>query len=495
MPTPIIVAIDEGTTNAKAVCIDRDGQIIAKGSRPLSLTHPRAAWSEQDPLVIIQAVKEAITEALAGVADAEIAGVAISNQRESVLIWDRATGEPLSPVVTWQCRRSDAFCRRLAASDNALTVQAKTGLPVDPLFPAAKIKWLLDEIPNARSKADDGSLCVGTIDTWLVWHLTGQQAFVTDYSNASRTQLFDIYQEQWDNDLLALFDIPASCLATVCQSSGLRGVTRGFGALPDGVPVLSQIGDSHAALYGQGGFVPGVIKATYGTGSSLMTPVTTVESDDYRLARTVAWHDDALTYALEGNITHTGAGMSFMSKMLGINDMDKLVAMAESTESNDGVYFVPALSGLGAPYWNSEARGLITGLTDNATPAILARAALESVAYQVADVFYLMESLSGSKLEALLVDGGATRCRWLMQFQADLLNRPVLRCKTAEVSALGAGYLAGKALGWWATRQDLAALSRQVEVIEPGSPRVDLSESYAGWKQAIERTLLTPTAE
>lgn len=492
MSTPIIVSIDEGTTNAKAICIDQQGHILAKGSRSLQLTHPQAGWSEQDPMEIVNAVQQAVAEAVSKVNDAQIMAVAISNQRESVLIWDRETGAALTPVVSWQCRRSAEFCQKLANSPDASVVQQKTGLPVDPLFPGAKISLLLDGIADGRARAEQKQLCMGTIDSWLVWHLSGQQAFVTDHSNASRTQLFNIYQQCWDEELLKIFNVPMGGLAEVINSSALRAETRGFPGLPDGIPILSQIGDSHAALYGQGGFMPGVIKATYGTGSSLMTPVEEVTSDDYRLGRTIAWHDGALSYALEGNITHTGAAVGWMANMLGMKDIDQFASLAAATDSNDGVYFVPALSGMGAPHWNSKARGVICGLTDNASPAILARASLEAVAYQVADVFNLMESMAGSRLDTLLVDGGPTRNQWLMQFQADLLQRQILRSTTEEVSAIGAGYLAGKALGWWKTRDDLAALQRQVEVIEPSSTRQDLGDSYARWQQAVERTLFMP---
>lgn len=493
MSVPVILAIDEGTTNAKAVCINQDGQIIAKGSKSLSISHPQSAWSEQNPYEIIESVRSAIKQALTTANDLSVQAIAISNQRESILIWERATGTPLTPVVSWQCRRSEAFCQSLAASSDADLVQRSSGLPIDPLFPAAKINVLLNELPEGRERAKAGELCIGTIDVWLAWNLTGGKAFVTDPSNASRTQLFNIHNQSWDSALLEVFDIPFAALPEVLPSSCVRGESYQFDGLPDGIPVMSQVGDSHAALYGQGGFIPGVIKATYGTGSSLMTPVEDISGDDYRLGKTIAWHDGQLTYALEGNITHTGAGVAWMSRMLGISDLNTLTEMAAAEKGNGGVYFVPALSGLGAPYWQSDARGLITGLTDFSTPSTLARAALESIIYQIADVFYLMEQMSGRALDALLVDGGPTQSKWLMQSQADLLQRPVIRSKTAEVSALGAGYLAGKALGWWSSREQLAALERNFEIIEPISAHTDLQDNYLGWKAAIQRTLFQPT--
>ena len=495
MTGSLILAIDEGTTNAKAVCIDQSGQIIAKGSRSLNLSHPKPAWSEQDPWEIVTAVKAAVSDALQSVDENAIQGLAISNQRESVLIWDRATGTPLTPVVTWQCRRSEDFCAELSKSSNASIVEQKSGLPVDPLFPAAKIHVLLNQIVNGVALAEYGKICVGTVDTWLVWNLTGMQSFVTDPSNASRTQLFNIHTQDWDDQLLKVFGIPRACLAEVLHSSAQRGVTKGFSALKDGLPILSQIGDSHAALYGQGGFLPGMIKATYGTGSSLMTPLASLENARVdTLAQTVAWHDGQLTYALEGNITHTGAGVAYIAKLLGINDLNQLDELAVTCNRESGVYFVPALSGLGAPHWDSRARGLITGLTDTAGPAELANAAFEAIAYQVADVFFLMETMSGSKLDALLVDGGPTQNHRLMLFQANLIGRPVIRSKTAEVSALGAGYLAGVALGWWSSREDLAALRREAEIIAPeldSTTQALMERLYQGWKDAVKRTLFS----
>lgn len=494
MTQPALLAIDEGTTNAKVICVDSSGQILGQASSPVGLSHPKAGWAEQDPEELLRSVKTAIAEVLSHLHGYDIVGICISNQRESVLVWDRQTGIPLSPVVSWQCRRSDRLCRQLLDQGHADQIQRLTGLPIDPLFPSAKIKLLLDSIPNARLRAERGEICVGTIDSWLVWQLSGKRVFVTDYSNASRTQLFNIHQLCWDPELLDIFDIPAGCLPEVMESAGVRAETRHFSPLADGIPVLSQIGDSHAALYGQGGFLPGTIKATYGTGSSLMTPVQELSGADSRLGQTIAWHDGSLTYALEGNITHTGAGVAWMAKMLGKTDIAELSSMAQSVANNDGVYFVPALSGLGAPYWDSQARGVICGMTDNTSPAILARAAFEAIAYQIADVFYSMEQVSGQILDTLLVDGGPTKNRWLMQFQADLLQKRILCSAIAEVSALGAAHLGGKALGWWKSHKDLAALVREVEVIEPKPGTEQMAACYEQWKTAVARTQYRPGA-
>lgn len=485
---PLILSIDEGTTNAKAVCLDQNGQILSRGSTALSVTLPQAAWTEQDPMEILAAVSSSIKSALEGV-EGEVHGIGISNQRESVLAWDRKTGQPLSSVVVWQCRRSQDFCEQLANSPAAEMVQYKTGLPIDPLFPAAKIRWLLENMVDGFSRAEKGEICVGTIDSWLVWNLSGGRAFVTDESNASRTQLLNIHNAKWDPELCEVFGVPMACLAEVMHSCGQRATTLGFDGLADGVPILSQIGDSHAALYGQGGFVPGMIKATYGTGSSLMTSVDKISSSDYRLAKTIAWNDGKRSYALEGNITHTGAAATYMSKLLGLKDVAALVELAQDVSDNNGVYFVPALSGLGAPHWQSSARGIITGLTDSASPSHLARASLESIVYQVADVFFLMQEMAGRPLEKLFVDGGPTQNDWLMQIQAQAIKSIVVRGRVAEVSALGAGYLAGKALGWWPDHSALAKLNREVDEILPEPTDTRWAKDYEGWKSAIKQTL------
>ncbi|WP_032093942.1 FGGY-family carbohydrate kinase [Necropsobacter rosorum] len=488
MAQPFIIAIDEGTTNAKAVAVGIDGSILAKGSVPVQLTHPYPGWAEQDPLTIWTATKSAVDFCINLLNPTDLKGIAISNQRESVLAWRRDTGEPLSPLISWQCRRSETLCRTIATLPQAAMIQELTGSVLDPLFPASKIKWLLNAIEDGVRRAERGEICVGTVDVWLVWQLTGGKAFVTDYSNASRYQLFNLHTAQWDPQLLDLFGIPLSCLPEILPSNGYRGETQGCGSLPDGIPIMAQIGDSHAALYGQGGFNNGVVKATYGTGSSLMTKCGSISHQNFGVSSTVAWHDGELSLALEGNITHTGSALGFASRLLGLDNVAMLSDMAQSAAGNGGVYFVPALAGLGAPYWDSEARGMICGLTDAATPSVVARAAMESVAYQVADLFFAMEQTLGHKLEILSVDGGPTKNRWLMQFQADLLQRTIICSEVAEVSALGAAYLAGKALGWWGDYKQLSALPRKVNVITPNAISDVMEKNYQGWKIAVQRT-------
>lgn len=484
--TPLILAIDEGTSNAKAVLVNELGQVIARGSRALSISHPQAGFSEQDPLQIWVNTLAAIDECLAQV-DRPVTALAISNQRESVVAWDRQTGEPLSPCISWQCRRSTALCTQLHEQGHEATILAKTGLALDPMFSAGKFRWILDNLENGHARAAAGEICLGTVDSWLLWKLSG--VFATDYSNAARTQLFNLHTCAWDPELLGLFAIPAAALAPIQPSAGFFAETKGFGRLPAGVPVMSMIGDSHAALYGQGGFAPGLVKATLGTGSSLMTPMSGPIASTHGLSTTLAWHDgSAPTYGMEGNIVHTGAAVQWASRLVAGESLDALTEQAAQLPDNGGVYFVPALSGLGAPHWKADARGLICGLTEATSGAHILRASLESIGYQIRDVFEAMQQDIGSPLKELWVDGGATRNRWLMQFLADLLQRPVVRSLSPEVSALGAAHLAGRALGVWASDAALVGLERQRERFEPAvDPAMDAR--YSEWKKALQRTL------
>lgn len=484
--TPLILAIDEGTSNAKAVLVNERGQVIARGSRALSISHPQAGFSEQDPLQIWANTLAAIDECLAQV-DRPITALAISNQRESVVAWDRHTGEPLSPCISWQCRRSTALCTQLHEQGHEATILAKTGLALDPMFSAGKFRWILDNLENGHARAAAGEICLGTVDSWLLWKLSG--VFATDYSNASRTQLFNLHTCAWDPELLALFAIPAAALAPIQPSAGFFAQTKGFGRLPAGIPVMSMMGDSHAALYGQGGFAPGLVKATLGTGSSLMTPMSGPIASTHGLSTTLAWHDgSAPTYGMEGNIVHTGAAVQWASRLVAGESLDALTEQAAQLPDNGGVYFVPALSGLGAPHWKADARGLICGLTEATSGAHILRASLESIGYQIRDVFEAMQQDIGSPLKELWVDGGATRNRWLMQFLADLLQRPVVRSLSPEVSALGAAHLAGRALGIWASDAALVGLERQRERFEPAVDAA-MDARYGEWRKALQRTL------
>lgn len=494
MSGPLILAIDEGTTNAKAIAVDRAGQVVARASQPLQIFHPQPGLAEQNPLAIWQAVRQAIADCLASCAGATVAAVAISNQRESIMIWQRSDGQPLTPLVSWQDRRSEKFCGELQHSGHQPLIASLTGLAVDPMFPAAKVTGMLAAIPDGYQRAAAGELCIGTVDSWLCWQLTAGQQFVTDYANAARTQLFNIHEAQWDDRLLTLFQVPRQALPQVQPSAAQHGEVQlqDIAGLPAGTPILALIGDSHAALYAQRASGSEVIKATYGTGSSLMMSLPEAVMSELGLSTTLAWHDGELRYAFEGNITHTGSGAAWLSRMLGVNDPRRLTEMAQGTEDNQGIYFVPALSGLGAPWWDLQARGLICGLTDAATPEVLARVALESVAFQIADVFFAMEQSGGQRLAQLCVDGSATDNPWLMQFQADLLQRPLIKAPTPEVSALGALVLAGRQLGWWQESHELSALRGGVTIYPREDQAQAMQENYHGWQAAVARCRYQP---
>jgi glycerol kinase len=449
MTAGLILAIDQGTTNTKALLVDATGRVHHQASVPNVVTYPQPGWAEQSATALVDGVKQVIAEVVAKAGDAEIAGIGISNQRESIVVWDAATGRPIGPCIIWQCRRSAPKCDTLRVAGHAEAIEAKTGLALDPLFPAAKIAWLLDNVPDARARAEAGELRVGTVDAWLLWSLTGGAVHATDHSNASRTQLFNTETLQWDADLCAHFDVPPSMLPEVRSSDSEFGrVAAGVCALPTGTPVCAMIGDSHAALFGHGVRAPGTVKATYGTGTSLMALTPQRVRSRHGISSTIAWSQNGIVqHALEGNISVSGQTAAFVAELLGLPDAAALSALAETVPDSNGVAFVPALVGLGAPYWRSDARGTITGMTLGTKPAHLARAALEAIAFQVADVYFAMEADMASPLGELRADGGASRNPVLMQFQSDILGRPVAAAAAPEVSALGAAALAFSSLG------------------------------------------------
>lgn len=492
MAPQCLLAIDQGTTNTKAILVDATGSVIARASRPLAVSYPQAAWVEQDPLALWQTVQAAVDECLQG-APAPVA-VAVTNQRESVVLWERATGRPLGPCVIWQCQRGAGFCRELSAQGLEPKLRERTGLTIDPMFSASKMRWLLQNTPNGVQRATADELCLGTVDSWVLFNLTGGRVHACDTTNASRTQLLALQTLQWDAELLDLFGIPLAALPEVKASSAIYGETAGHGNLPAGLPIASLIGDSHGALYGHAGFQPGAIKATYGTGSSLMTPTPNPVISQRGLSTTVAWsYPQQATYALEGNIYVTGAAVEWYGQLLGMaRPAQEIEALAASTADADGVYLVPAFVGLGAPHWQSDARGLITGLTRGSTPAHLARATLESIAYQVRDVFDVMQAEAGSPLQVLLADGGASQNDLLMQFQADIIGCPVLRSSSSDVSALGAAYLAGLAVGLWRSEAEIGALSRPHDRFEPRMSETERAARYGGWQAAVARAVFDP---
>lgn len=491
MSEALILAIDQGTTNTKALLVDASGYVVHQASVPNLVTYPQPGWAEQSGTALVEGVKAVIAEVVAKAGNAEIAGIGISNQRESILVWDAATGVPIGPVIIWQCRRSASRCEALRAAGHAETIEAKTGLALDPLFPAAKIAWLLDAVPGARQRAEAGGLRVGTVDSWLLWTLTGGAVHATDHSNASRTQLFNTGTLEWDEELCALFGVPQSMLPVVQFSDAEFGrVAEGVCALKAGVPILAMIGDSHAALFGHGVRAPGTVKATYGTGTSLMALTPDRVRSRHGISSTIAWsRNGAVQYALEGNISVSGQTAAFAAELLGLADAGALSALAETVPDSNGVAFVPALVGLGAPYWRADARGTITGLSLGTKPAHLARAALDAIAFQVADVYSAMEADMGAALGQLQADGGASRNDVLMQFQADILDRPVVAAAAPEVSALGAAALAFSALG----------------IAMPGVPAADQFASRMDeterkthrqrWASAVNQTLATQNHE
>ncbi|MCB9137108.1 MAG: glycerol kinase GlpK [Caldilineaceae bacterium] len=485
-----ILALDQGTTNTKAILVDSLGRVTKRASRSQSVTYPRPTWVEQDAQAIWRSVQAVINQALEG--GPEIAAVAVSNQRESVILWERESGQPLGPCVVWQCQRGTEFCQTLRAQGLASLVQERTGLTLDPMFSGTKMRWLLDHTEDGHARAAAGELCLGTVDSWVLYNLTGGQVFACDMTNASRTQLFNLYTLQWDAELCEAFGIPVAALPNVRPSSTIYGETVVLGSLPAGIPVAALVGDSHGALYGHAGFQPGSIKATYGTGSSLMTPIDQPILSRSGLATTVAWATEAgVTYALEGNIYVTGAAVAWLGQLLGLTDpVDEVDALAGSVTDSNGVYLVPAFVGLGAPHWSDSARGTITGLTQGTTLGHLARATLESIAYQIRDVFDAMQAEAGVPLTTLLADGGPSRNDGLMQFQADILHADVVRSATAEVSALGAAYLAGLAVGVWASEAEISNLSRDQERFAPHMAAWEREALYAGWRAAIAKVML-----
>ncbi len=486
-----ILAIDQGTTNTKALLVSPTGAVLAQAARPLQQTYPHPAWVEQDPLAIWQSVRAALDDCLALADGVAPIAIAVSNQRESVTAWDSRTGEPLGPVIVWQCRRTTAFCDTLRARGLQPLLEARTGLTIDPLFSASKMRWLLDHIADGQARAERGEICLGTMDSWVLWNLTGGTVHACDLTNASRTQLLDLDTLAWSDELLGIFGVPRAALPQIQPSSAHYGQSVALGRLPAGIPITALIGDSHAALFGQAGFLPGTVKATYGTGSSLMTPIATRVASTHGLSTTIAWAlgPGQVTYALEGNISFTGGAVQWLGEFLMLPDPVQGVAdLAAQVPDAAGVYLVPAFAGLGAPHWNDLARGLVSGITRSTTAAHLARAAIEAVAYQVRDVFDVMQAEAATDLQVLLADGGATRNTQLMQFQADILGAAVLRNLSTDVSPLGAAYLAGLASGVWSSLDEIAALPRARDRFDPHLSTEQRAHATAGWQQAVART-------
>ena len=494
---PFILSVDQGTTNTKALLVGADGRPVFRASSPLILQHPRPGFVEQNPEAIWKSVESVVAECLAFLAQSRIGsinGISISNQRETAVAWERATGRPVAPAISWQCRRSATLCEKLQPYSDLL--RARSGLPLDPLVSATKWAWMLQEISGLVERAIAKEICFGTIDSWLIYRLTGGATHACDTSNASRTALLNLREATWDSELLGIFEIPSQALPEIKPSSGVFGICTAIPGL-HGTPIVSAIGDSHAALLGHGAPGPGTIKATYGTGSSLMTLTPSFPESDARLASTVAWSaGDVVQFAIEGNISMSGAAIGWVGKFLGLADpVSDTLALAETVDDASSVFFVPAMVGLAAPHWDTYARGTISGLNSNSTSAHLARAAIEAIAFQVRDVFQAMEAAAKVPLPNLHADGGATRNDVLMQLQADLLGRPVVRSACEDLSALGASWLGGLALGWWRSTAEFASLPEQPTIFQPRMSTAARETRYDAWQTAIRRTLLHPEAQ
>ena len=487
-----ILALDQGTSSSRALVFDHEGNIRSIAQQEFTQIFPEPGWVEHNPMEIWSSEVAVIAEAISriGISGRELAAIGITNQRETTIVWDAETGAPVYNAIVWQDRRTAALCEFLCEQGRDGMIRDKTGLIVDAYFSGTKIKWILDNVPGARRRAEEGKLRFGTVDSWLVWNLTRGRVHVTDVSNASRTMLFNIHTLSWDEDLLELFEIPLSMMPEVRSSSEIYGHTSAA-LFAHEVPIAGIAGDQQAALFGQMCTRPGCVKNTYGTGCFLLMNTGEAPVVSYNnLLTTVAWKiGDTVNYALEGSIFTGGSVVQWLRDSLGVirssADVEKLAA---SVPDNGGVYFVPALTGLGAPYWDPYAHGLICGLTRGATAAHIARAALESIAFQTMDIVGAMERDARMQLKELKVDGGASRNNLLMQFQADLLYTPVIRPRVTETTAMGACFLAGLAVGFWDSLEDIEHYWEAERVFTP-SEDVDVQALRAGWDDAVARTI------
>jgi glycerol kinase len=485
-----VLSLDEGTTSARGALYDREGRRIAMASEPIACSYPHAGWVEQDAEDIWRAQIHSAVRTLeqAGVSASNVAALGITNQRETTVVWERATGRPLAPAIVWQCRRTAEFCAGLAVSHGERITEL-TGLVVDAYFSASKIRWILQHFPDVRAKAANGDALFGNIDTWLIWKLTNGAVHVTDPSNASRTMLMDLRTGQWSDELLGLFDIPRAMLPAIVPSSAIVGESapEHFGAA---IPIAGIAGDQQAALAGQACFRAGLSKNTYGTGcfALLHTGGVAPTSANKLLGTRAASIDSTAAFAIEGSVFVAGAAVQWLRDQLGIiRTAEESETLATSVPDSAGVYLVPAFVGLGAPYWDSSARGLLTGLTRSSSAAHIARAALESIAFQTRELIDAMEADSGAQLEQLRVDGGAARNNFLMQFQADILDRPIVRPADVETTALGAAYLAGIATKFWSGREEVESFWRAERTFEPSMDASTRSSLFDGWKSAVAR--------
>ena len=488
-----ILALDQGTSSSRAIVFDHEGHIASVAQQEFTQYFPQPGWVEHNPMEIWASEAAVIAEAISriGIGGLDIAGIGITNQRETTIVWDAETGTPVYNAIVWQDRRTSAYCDTLKASGLVDKIREKTGLIIDAYFSGTKIKWILDNVPGAREKALAGKLRFGTVDSWLVWQLTRGEVHVTDVTNASRTMLFNINTLEWDTELLELLDIPASMMPSVRSSSEVYGHTKTT-IFAHEVPIAGIAGDQQAALFGQMCTEPGSVKNTYGTGCFLlMNTGTKPILSRNNLLTTVAWKiGDTVNYALEGSIFVGGSVVQWLRDGLGvIRSSSEIEALASSVPDNGGVYFVPALTGMGAPYWDQYAHGVICGITRGTTAAHIARAALEGIAFQTMDIVGAMEADAGMRLAELKVDGGASRNNLMMQFQADILGTAVVRPEVTETTAMGAAYLAGLAVGYWDSLDEIKQQWKAERTFSPSG--ADVSAAKAGWADAISRTVST----
>jgi glycerol kinase len=490
-----VLALDQGTTSSRAIIFDGRGRVVSAAQQEFRQFYPRPGWVEHDAVEIWSTQLACAQAALrqAGIAAREVAGIGITNQRETTVVWDRSTGVPIAPAIVWQDRRTADTCATLRERGAEERVRAKTGLVLDPYFSATKLAWLLDQVPGARSRAGRGELAFGTIDSWLIWNLTGGAVHVTDVSNASRTLLVDLATLQWDDELLALLDVPRAVLPRIASSSEVVGATRDewFG---EPIAIAGIAGDQQAATFGQACFAPGMAKNTYGTGAFMLMNVGTApQSSSNRLLATVGWRTQGSgpAYMLEGSVFVAGAVVQWLRDGLGLFERSEQVeALARQTTDNGGVFLVPAFVGLGAPHWDPDARGLLIGMTRGTSRAHVARAALESIAFQSTDVLDAMQRDAHRPITELRVDGGAARNDLLMQFQSDMMGVPVVRPAVTETTALGAAYLAGLATGVWSATDELSELWRAERRFEPLMKADQREALLAQWRRAVERSRL-----
>lgn len=493
MSKDYILALDQGTTSSRAILVDKQGRIAGMAQQELTQHYPHPGWVEHDPEEIWASQLSTALEVLTvnQVSPKNVAAIGITNQRETTIVWDKYTGKPVARAIVWQCRRSAPYCDQLKVKGMSSYIKKTTGLVVDAYFSGTKVKWYLDNIPNARVRAEKGDLLFGTVDSWLIWNLTKGKLHITDYTNAARTMIYNIRELTWDSELVSEFAIPYSMLPEVRNSSEIYGYTDAsiFDGTP--IPIAGIAGDQHAALFGQACSEQGMAKNTYGTGCFILmnTGTTFVESDS-NLLTTIAWGvDNKVEYALEGSVFTAGAAVGWLRDGLGlIESAAESEELAREVEDTDGVYIVPAFTGLGAPHWDMYARGIIGGLTNRTRKAHIVRAVLESIAYQTKDVINAMERDSGIKLQELRVDGGASANNLLLQFQADILGTVVKRAQIIETSALGAAHLAGLAVGFW-HKQDIINNRKAIQEFVPKMEEGERKRLYSGWKKAVKCTL------